>query len=840
MPAHQKWILILLAILSLTAGLAAAYPASPQADGVVLVSPSSCPSGGCAAGQRLNFKTDFNLAVFSPALTPNVQVCYYAPINWSVTQFSSSLLGSVSGVSYLSSITNCSNTPAGYTLLGGALGSQGSGAFGDSLQFAFRLGNTATSSGSVLVRVLEQTSPGVWDQTSQIFSSLPVSAAGLSVYVANDAAACTTNSPCYINSGDDQADGIGTGLKDAIDANTTAATINILGNYLIKNNSIKLDRAHTLRGLNNATITYQGGTCNLPMLVVTAGATIKDLNINDGACSSTDRTLIFIESASPITIESNDLLFGNDAIRVGNTNTASLRVRYNQIQSNSGYGIFQSSSQTGVLSVVANNIFGNRSGAQVDCGGTARGTVDHNFWGAAGTSIAVAQCNVTDSKRLGAAIRRNSSVPGVEAQLVTATSTISGAFNNQVRYRSGSESYDLFIVNHGYGSLENIPFSAGQSGTPIPCSNFWDIFLADSPINGQTLELSFRYDQVSSCVSTIESTRFCGQSNPVNYPLYWYEVPAATWATTGQVGGQATTCDTTQKEIKVTVDGDGGRPSLNDLSHLPFVVGLPPQQSGVVFSSFTAEPGNLKAILRWTTTSEINIKEYEVLRSLQADTGYIAVPSTPSQVNPVAHKGIGQGGASYDFTDSSSDLVNNRTYYYRLRVVNLDLTSIYSGSVSVTPIPPTPTPTRTVTITPTRTITPTATLTRTFFPTSTFIFRTNTPTRTSTATPTSPFRTITNTPTRPAATLGLTIISSSATSGGATSTPLPGAATQLAEVRATRTANAIATEKAVQPTPGDQNSPGNTLTIALVILAILAAITGGALYFLRRRLKFPG
>jgi hypothetical protein len=557
---------------------------------------------------------------------------------------------------------------------------------------------------------------------------------------------------------------------------------------------------------------------------------------------------VLIESSSPVTVETSDLLFGNDAIRVGSANSANHLIRFNHIQYNSGYGVWQSASQPGAIDIVANNIFENRSGAQVDCGGTVKGTADHNYWGTAIASNATAQCTVTDSKQLGAAIRRNAASPGLEAQRVTVASTTGGAFNNQVRFQySGSGSnFDLVIANHGI-SPENAPFSAGQATTPLACSNFWDIFLAGAtPTAGQTLELSFRYDQVASCVTSIESSRFCGQtSNPGDYPLYWYEVPAATWATTGRIpGGQTTICDTAQKEIKVSINNTGGRPSFNDMTHLPFVVGLPPQQSAVIFSSFTAEPGSLKTTLRWVTSSEINIKEYEVLRSLQADSGFQPVPSSPTQANPLARKGTGQGGASYEFIDTSSNLVNGTTYYYRLRVISLDLTSIFSGTVSVTPIPPTPTHTSTVTVTPTVTLTPippTLTPSRTFFPTSTFIFRTNTPTRTATPTPTSPFRTITNTPSRPAATLGLTVISGSTTpGGGATFTPLPSAATQLAEIRATRTANALSTEQAALPPPQDQGSPGSTLTIVLFIMAVIAAAAGGALYFLRGRLRFPG
>ncbi len=95
--------------------------------------------------------------------------------------------------------------------------------------------------------------------------------------------------PCYLNSGDDLAGGIGTGLKDAVDAGPVDGTITILGTYSIKSNSVTLNNPQILRGINDATLTYSGTACSNAMLSVTSGATIRELNINDGSllCSLT-------------------------------------------------------------------------------------------------------------------------------------------------------------------------------------------------------------------------------------------------------------------------------------------------------------------------------------------------------------------------------------------------------------------------------------------------------------------------------------------------------------------------------------------------------------------------
>jgi hypothetical protein len=633
---------------------------------------------------------------------------------------------------------------------------------------------------------------------------------------------------------------LGTGLKDAVDVSSTPITINILGSYFIKNSAVLVDHAHTITGLNNARVDFSGTDCTQPMFRVTGGAAIRNLSISPKACSSSARrTLLQLENTTPVTIESNDLLGGADAIHATSASTGSIAVRYNHIQGNAGYAIFLDPAGTATLDAVANNIIDNQAGEEVECSAAGRGSVDHNFWGTKAMATAVSLCSYTEAMRLGAAALRNTGAPGVSAQRVTASTAKAYAFNNKIGFQFSNTvgtgvNLDLFIVNHGVGTAQNVPFTGSQPGGLAACSNYWDVFLADpaAPPSGSTLNLAYKYDLSSSCILTIESARFCNQtSSPGDYPLYWYEVGANTWATTGQnPGGQTTTCDTTNKEIQVTINDADGRPNFSDLAHAPFVVGLPNQPAAVVFSSFTAEPGNLKVILHWTTASEINTNGFIVLRSEQIDAGYNEVSDL------IAHSGTNQSGFTYTYTDSRN-LVNGTTYYYRLKVINLDLTSIQTGAVSVTPIPETATPTATVTITPTRTMTsipPTATRTRTLFPTGTFIFRTSTPTRTSTFTPTSPFQTVTNTRT-PTTTL-------TQTKGSGIPieivTPQPGAATQLAQTRTAKVTEITATATP-SPTPTSRaggQPAGNPLTTVLVIMAVIAAGAGVAVYLLRGRL----
>ena len=72
-------ILISLAIISLVvSGVVIAETFSPLTNSLTQVSPASCPSSGCAAGQRFDFQFGFDVSpVYSGG--SNVQVCIYTP-----------------------------------------------------------------------------------------------------------------------------------------------------------------------------------------------------------------------------------------------------------------------------------------------------------------------------------------------------------------------------------------------------------------------------------------------------------------------------------------------------------------------------------------------------------------------------------------------------------------------------------------------------------------------------------------------------------------------------------------------------------------------------------------
>ncbi len=760
----RQWVVrVLVAALSVLFILS--LPQSTRAQSIqstqlTLQSPAACPASGCAAGQTLNLRASFDLTAYLSPPDPNVQVCIYTPINWSATALRMGLTGGVTGSPYQSGISNCSAAPTGYTLLGGAQATLAAGAFGDWLDFSFRIGNTATASGSILMRILERTSSG-WQQTSQAFLGIAVTPTADVVYVANDAATCGASSPCYVNSAEDLPEGLGTGLKDAIDSHplpSQPVTIRIAGNYLIKNNAVVLDKPHTIEGVNNAQITYLGAECSQPMLRVSAGATLRDLNINDGTCVTTNRTLIQVESPDTVLIISNNLTDGQDAVRILD-NSGEVKWHFNHITGNAGYAVWrQAGTGSGSVQAVANNFYANRSSIQVECNN--KGRVDHNFWGFGVDPLsAISQCAFSRGKQLGAPALPRSNEPGVSAEKVTVTANKTYSSDGRLAFQHGADDndFDLFIVNHGAGAPENVPFTGGLPGSLTACSNHYDIFLASEGITPPALlDLFFRYDSTSGCVATVESAAYCGSGNMALFPLWWYD-PAGNvtdgWDTTGQnpagsgaggASGQTTVCDTDSKEIKVSLQA-GGRPNaILDLNYTPFVVGLLPLPSSVIFSQFTAIAGDTQAAIQWTTVSEVNTSGFYLLRSQSESGGF-------SRVSPfIPRRGSGIGGAFYEVVDSG--LTNGTTYYYRLEIVSSSQESSFSGVINTIPQQATPTATFTSTPTSTSSPSPTETFTSTPTPTATGTQFTLTPTAsaspTQTLTPTiTPTGSITATPT---------------------------------------------------------------------------------------------
>ena len=654
----------------------------------------------------------------------------------------------LTGGIYQSSTTNCGTAPNGYQISGGAVTNLNSQFFGDTLDFVFRIGRNASLNGSVYTRLYEYNG-SVWVQGGQAFVFLPVQARSNQVYVATNSDFCGTNSPCYINSGDDLPGGIGTGLKDAIDAIDENGTITVIGTYPIKSQTILVNKTINIQGGEGGSVSYNGLNCDLPMISIQSGGSIKNLSITDGTCLLTNRNLIQVNSALPIEISSNSLTSGKDAITILQADEKVL-IQSNQISQNSGYAINRNlNSGIGTLSIIANNIFGNRTGTQVTCANL--GNVNHNYWGYGISPVtACANCSYMAGKLLGSPILNSITGRGLQAQRVTVTNEKVYYFENQiaVSHNMADPDFDIYIINHG-NNASSVPFmsSTGENNI-VPCSNYFDIFIADTNPLSSNLNLALKYSLNNACISNIESSTYCGQTNPVFFPIWWYDPLqqiTSGWDTTGQspagpaaggASGQTTECNLTQKEINVQID-NSGRPGLNaDLGFTPFVIGIIGQPAGTILSSFYTIAENMRVNIHWTTTVELNTSGFYVQRRIQGTSDF-------ARVSPyLPHTGTDTSGSAYTYVDTT--VTNFTIYEYRVEIIGNDFLSVYSNIITATPIPATQTPT--VTSTPTITTSPTITISPTGSTTVTTTI-TTTPTITATRTQTAT-RTRTPTPTR--------------------------------------------------------------------------------------------
>jgi len=736
----KNTLLILLISISLLnlLGLNQASSKALLSDSISLVSPETCPNSGCAAGQRLNFLIEFSAAPHQNG--PNLQLCITAPLDgqsgagtnlWAdYSSGSISSTGLVSGESYtIGELDNvCTDNHSSEQLVTSVYAALPSTAT-DQLDLALRINRTTDINGYVNIYIYELDYTGSnWSLSATLTKSINVASASQPAYVAETVGQCGSYAPCFVNSADNLPNGLGTGLKDAIDAYATPADINILSTYNIKSHDVLVDKPHTIQGQSNSTLSYNGSICTSPMLTITAGATLSHITLNDGTCTSISRNLVVVDSPDPVFLEYNTLKDGYIGVLLKN-NAGNLTIQFNQ---NVSYAIKrESGSSLGEINATANNIFDNKYGYQVDC--QNKGIVDHNFWGE-GVSLAsaISNCNKTNGKELGAPIMTADT--GVDAIRTTVTSTKTSAFNGTISYNhNGSGDFDIYIINHGNGNQDNIPFLGSGSEPMTACSNFWDVFTADGSSPSE-LVLYMKYDLNSSCESRIESSDYCGQTSSSKFPLWWYdpaydvtdkwdktgETPKGTGA--GGAAGQTTSCDTTNKEISVTIDSSG-RPDLNnDLQFTPFIVGFP-LPTGIQLTSFTSEFRVSRVDVKWITSSENNITGFHILRGETANGTYTRITEPiPAIGNPFI-------GGIYNYTDY--DIVFARNYFYKLEVIDANGQTIeIHGPVSV--LTSTATPTATLTRTPTQTRTSTLIKTNTpyVYKSPTKTYRSPTPTRT--------------------------------------------------------------------------------------------------------------
>ncbi|MFH1964379.1 MAG: hypothetical protein ABIJ42_02455, partial [Acidobacteriota bacterium] len=234
---------------------------SMGADGLYLIAPDACPDGGCAAGQRLNFTAEFTVTVADFLNYADKVVCIYAPAEgdsggslWAEPgSINITPTGKLSSTTYdLDNTTIDSYCAAsintGETFLAGASAALTTGTT-DQLDFNLNINSTTTYNGDLTVRFVQPNADLTPEANPAGYTeSIEVAALTSTVYVADTPGDCSAHSPCFVNTLEDDAAGLGTGLRDAVRAVNTGSTVRVLGDYPIKNNTVLIDKNIILSG----------------------------------------------------------------------------------------------------------------------------------------------------------------------------------------------------------------------------------------------------------------------------------------------------------------------------------------------------------------------------------------------------------------------------------------------------------------------------------------------------------------------------------------------------------------------------------------------------------------
>jgi hypothetical protein len=98
----------------------------------------------------------------------------------------------------------------------------------------------------------------------------------------------------------------------------------------------------------------------------------------------------------------------------------------------------------------------------------------------------------------------------------------------------------------------------------------------------------------------------------------------------------------------------------------------------IELSDFTVKPGNKKAIVLWSTASEIDNVGFNIYRAESRDGEYVKINGSL-----IPAEGSSTQGAAYEFIDSN--VQNRKTYYYKLQDVDIEGKSTFNGPASTTP-----------------------------------------------------------------------------------------------------------------------------------------------------------
>lgn len=102
--------------------------------------------------------------------------------------------------------------------------------------------------------------------------------------------------------------------------------------------------------------------------------------------------------------------------------------------------------------------------------------------------------------------------------------------------------------------------------------------------------------------------------------------------------------------------------------------------AGTIILKFQGQPGYNQVTLKWTSQNEINLKGFEVERSFDSrnEENFRKIDFIKASLEDKDKK-------EYSYEDRSVFKQNERTFYYRLKIIDNDGKFSYSKTISVTP-----------------------------------------------------------------------------------------------------------------------------------------------------------
>jgi hypothetical protein len=95
--------------------------------------------------------------------------------------------------------------------------------------------------------------------------------------------------------------------------------------------------------------------------------------------------------------------------------------------------------------------------------------------------------------------------------------------------------------------------------------------------------------------------------------------------------------------------------------------------SGAFLDSFTAKSDSGNILIEWKTKDENNVKQFEIERSPAVNESFIAISVVPAKGS----------NSVYQFIDKSAYKTDDAIYKYRLKIVDFNSSTTYSGMITI-------------------------------------------------------------------------------------------------------------------------------------------------------------